>query len=1533
VALGVARAIGWVVVVVVALVGSLLLHLYTDLGRRTVCAEVLSLVNAGFEGSIAVGECTNLTLGSVALTNIEVLDPDGRPVAGADEIVLDPDTSLLLRFGLRAEELRIVRPWVSLRSNQEDVLAIAAAFAPTTPTPPDQPSRPPPDIGAERIVLVDGRVEDIPHGYSARSIDIVLAELDFSDNLVDLRIESADAEVHDARGYLARLERLDGTFSIRPGDRSELSGRVTAEDGELDLVGAATWGETLPTNAHAEVTIDVEPALLTRLGIENIEATLTTGVRGTITVDGWLDDATVTADLESDGGPFQIDAHVYGLETEPYGNIRFETAELDLGEITPALDGLSFHGIVEGGIEPTEADGGRPITLLLKECECEPWMLPELTADGRLYPDRVELASLGLPHLTEPGGHLTASGTYHFEESRAEIDLDARIPDLERDSNLQHLVPGLRGGVTADIEGTIVATDAPTVDLRGFVAADGLAIPGTVRVGAARAEGFIRGPPTTPTVEARVTARDVVAGEVHLETADVRLAGDPDGYRANGTGTIAAIGEAQPDPVHVALDLGAVVRGEAYVVNGDVRARGLWPEPLVVNLRDVAIDPAGEVRVGRIAARGPGIDLEVDGAYRFTRGASSALDARIDDLDLETFAQRFGLDLGLTGRASGTVRFTGTPDRPDLAVDLRLADAVVSELAIEAATLEGTMATSTGELDAEIGVELGDHGSFAASARASFPARRPIASALPDARWEATVTAQDLQLELLEQFMAEGAVALRGKVDAQVDFTGTLDEPTIALQLVAADVLTPDVGPVSVGAEATLAGGRLEATVALSDRGPLGEISIEAPVDLRRLIDGADPAAILDEAWEARVVLHDRRLDRLPPPLYYALPMRVAGEIVARGPLRSLEADVTLVANMVDRDLAFDRHCDEPTQLATNIDVSLRNAVATIGIAGRIAGTQVLTGELRVDTPVVRWMQEGLPAAPPALSGAVSLEEVQLARIPGVCTIAAGTLGGQIDVSDLFTASPRVVANLVAGALRAPDAGRGAGADLSISAEVGGELARAELTMDAGGRRAVEIEGRVPIVWNAEQLVPILADGSWAVRGNFDHAPIAPLLAPVPFVAQPRGALHGRIHAQSRGSDIDASGALTFENISFTWTDPVIRVDDLTGQVSLSDRGLAVRDVVFRDLEGTGTVNGTIGFRDDWLPNDIDLRLETDALPLRNAGVIVATIDGDIRATGDLSAQPSQLSFDVRRFAVQLPPGNPRQLQPLDQHVDVVYENQPGFLETDVLDETDTQPALAGSGIGLFPMRIRIDATEPFWARREDFAMQITADLTIDIERQAMRITGPVRIRRGYIDLLTKTFELEPSEIRFTGSGALDPALDITAFHALSGSDRVTVHIGGRLSEPELSFSSTVPGAETEAQILALLVRGGGGSGGALENQAVGAITGLTAGLLSGLARAEYGEYIPILSIESGGAGGTRVRAGIEADRLIPEFLRGLVQGAYFEGFVGTQGDETGGGQSATGGFLLELYFPHDLTWRNTYQAPSNGSTDLLWEP
>jgi hypothetical protein len=75
----------------------------------------------------------------------------------------------------------------------------------------------------------------------------------------------------------------------------------------------------------------------------------------------------------------------------------------------------------------------------------------------------------------------------------------------------------------------------------------------------------------------------------------------------------------------------------------------------------------------------------------------------------------------------------------------------------------------------------------------------------------------------------------------------------------------------------------------------------------------------------------------------------------------------------------------------------------------------------------------------------------------------------------------------------------------------------------------------------------------------------------------------------------------------------------------------------------------------------------------------------------------------------------------------------------------------------------------------------------------------------------------------------------------------------------------------------------------------------------------------------------TRARAGFDASKLIPPFLKPLARGAYVEGIVGNTKERRTG--SVGVGVRLEVALPRDFVTSLGYGPGPNWETDLSWVP
>jgi translocation and assembly module TamB len=258
---------------------------------------------------------------------------------------------------------------------------------------------------------------------------------------------------------------------------------------------------------------------------------------------------------------------------------------------------------------------------------------------------------------------------------------------------------------------------------------------------------------------------------------------------------------------------------------------------------------------------------------------------------------------------------------------------------------------------------------------------------------------------------------------------------------------------------------------------------------------------------------------------------------------------------------------------------------------------------------------------------------------------------------------------------------------------------------------------------------------------------------------------------------------------------------------------------------------------------------------------------------------------------------------------------------------------------------VHVDGSRPFWVRRNDFAAQIGADLTATYRDPELFIEGYAELRRGFFEVFGKRFNIENGSMNFDGGSEFDPEVNLVASHDLRSppNTQVTVIAHGTLSSPEIEFSSNHRDCDERAEIISMLVSGRCGTpSGDTSNlefnayeQASDFLAGIAAGLLTLTARKEFGDVLPIIVIESGDQAfqSARVRAGYQANDVIPDFLKNVVQGAYIEGIFAA-GDANGeANASLLPGVLIELAFPYSLVTTGEYTPPNNWSLDITWEP
>jgi translocation and assembly module TamB len=110
------------------------------------------------------------------------------------------------------------------------------------------------------------------------------------------------------------------------------------------------------------------------------------------------------------------------------------------------------------------------------------------------------------------------------------------------------------------------------------------------------------------------------------------------------------------------------------------------------------------------------------------------------------------------------------------------------------------------------------------------------------------------------------------------------------------------------------------------------------------------------------------------------------------------------------------------------------------------------------------------------------------------------------------------------------------------------------------------------------------------------------------------------------------------------------------------------------------------------------------------------------------------------------------------------------------------------------------------WLQGPGTAMEMSGDLRIaKALQQPFIISGGITMVRGFATFYGKKFVMQEGQVTFPGTPEINPFLDITVTHTVTGY-LVAIHVAGKARQPQITFSST-PELE-QSDILSLLIVG-----------------------------------------------------------------------------------------------------------------------------
>lgn len=1560
------RGLGWALTLVACLVASIALHTLADRTRSVARLLIEELASDALRGDIEIGRLEQLDTDRIVATDVVIRDPQGRAVIRAERLVVWPSYRDLIWNGvIRTEGARIENAEVELyvSGDEGETISLVEAFQPARPSPDTGGPASPIPVLLEGIRITGTDVRgDVP-GYEGLRVEDVQAEgsIVIADT-VEFHVSHVEGRMTGP--YPGETYIDHGVVDFDTDWREGLSAYARAHRGEdrvrarlsLTRPGSPPPEEPGPQEAPLVMRLEAhaDPLSMETLAEMGIPLTepLAGRVRGDARLVGPVEDLELGAELVHDGGPLVVRGR---LARDRDVEIEAETHDFALQELVPAAPPIEIGGRAHLDVtrDPDAPERAR-FRVIGEPLQVAGIDVPALEAEGAIESDAVVIERA---EATLPGGVIGAEGRVGFDGS-LEVHARVDVQDVGDAPNVERFVPGLHGAAegTLDLESGPRGTDlalTTQLRLRDF------------RYGPVRAR--------------RLTVRGRARGD--LSRPIVRFDAEGEGVAISGRTFGAARAHLEGGPSRYELDWSSQ-GGEVRRLDVDAHARregDAW----VIEVPDVALDvglgpmtgSVGRVRIGGPLVRIEDAELEGSGqrlrgdASLHTGGGPNQASLELEGLDLERVGALVGGPVAsLQGTASAQLQLEGPLRDPDVTLRGRVED--LSWDRVRNADVAYELAYADGVLTTNVEGDFGTRGSLGVEG----PIEVPFQALLDPERFaeEAElglhVYAGHLNLAFLTPFLGEQLQALgfTGRIGGDVRIEGTLEDPRIDLGVIILDRFAlPGWSELRAKIHLALAGDELRVDrLWIADQvGELAMVEARIPISLDDPPDGL-PAFLRSLAahpWSIGARIAPRLLESWPRPLSRHVPPGVLGALaLTAGGGDGAPARAELTGSVEWVEAPLDEACARDLRPIVQLHGWLRDGSARVDASGLTEGRLVAFARAEAETPLDEWLREGRLQTPrPDLL--FQLLEMPLDRVPWTCGRASGVATAEVVVQGALGASPQLDARLeitdlviqhgddrsargtrpyhVLGAAR-------------ISGEPGDERAEACVITAAEGRLVTPFQecgatqlpeeteavlrGSIPLRFAEDAPLPeLLLDRDLDLTMLMSDAHLEPLLALIPQIAESDVIADGRLIANGPWATLELAGGVSLREGQVRVVPLGQHLSDVHGALRFAGDRVVIpaSDPLFaRDGEGSVSISGELGLR-GLIPSHAYLDVRPDQFPVRREGAVLATVTGRADTRVTIETDGMEGAVEIEQVTVRLPEQLAGSVQPLEDHPDVLVVGS-------VAPE-----AMIEQGPG-YPVHLFVDARRPFWVRRNDFAVQVSAELDVRYLDPNLYIGGLATLERGYFEVFGKRFEVQRGSLAFAGTEELDPQVDLVAVYELPGTSgaTITVAASGTLTNLAIEFSSTE--TDDQGEIIALLVSGRTSLGvddtGAGQDptqvatqQAARVVTGIAAGILTLGLREQFGDAFPLIAIETGAnLGDTRIRAGFNADAIIPDFMREVVLGAYVEGFVTTSGGAQGGGSGGVGGGVsVELQFPYDLVGSGTYVPPTSWGIDLVWEP
>ena len=424
-------------------------------------------------------------------------------------------------------------------------------------------------------------------------------------------------------------------------------------------------------------------------------------------------------------------------------------------------------------------------------------------------------------------------------------------------------------------------------------------------------------------------------------------------------------------------------------------------------------------------------------------------------------------------------------------------------------------------------------------------------------------------------------------------------------------------------------------------------------------------------------------------------------------------------------------------------------------------------------------------------------------------------------------------------------------------------IARAVVTDSAGGM--LRAEARVPMDLRLQSVEQRLLSDVVDAEVVVDSLRLQSVELALPGVSGTTGIMNGRLTVRGTTDRPIADGTLTVDGLGADFDAMGVapregRMQLRAAADSLVLESFRIRSGGVRDtLEAHGVLRFPAGE-----PATLNVQISANnfAVARQDDGTDL-NVSGNVRVAGALTRPTLSGGLFIPMANIVTDPLGARAA------LDLTTEAARQLLGADEVPVAESAAqSLAALGRVIRVDNARVDLGNDVWVQTPESKVKLAGGLSVTMSGDQLALEGEITTNRGQyrldLGVVNRSFSVDSGRVRFYGSAAIAPRLDISATNVVrvstGGEIPVRVHIGGSYDRPVLTLSSSDPTYANgpESEIISLLIFGAPTF--ALDGQSqstVQAVTGVLLPTVGGAVEGVLQQLLPMFNtVQVSTAGG-----------------------------------------------------------------------------